>query len=934
MKKHLLAITLLLLALQLKAQLTFTEFDPTIQIQHGCITTVDLNKDNKLDIIVSGDNVGAKSGIFMNNYPDAFTAQSTPNPANYINPIFNSDAADPSILKCTDGWFYCYSTSNPFPDGSYHFVPMLRSRNLTQWEYIGDAFSVPTTWLNNNNFGYWAPDVHYYNGIYYMYYAVASKTTDTQPTAIGLASSPSPTGPWSDQGKVLDITSEGLNAGAIDPFMYVDNGTPYLFFGSFTGIYAYQMSTDLKTKVGTRIKVAGDAFEAASIYKKGTYYYFIGSSGNCCGDAVTNPYRLTVARSTSLTSGYVDNLGNAIINNGHQGKLLLQQNAKWVNPGHNAAIMVDDAGKEFLIYHAEDAANVQIGSTSAPRRILCMDPITWSSNWPVIANNTPSQTSQASPTINTQPNSIFSVVNPGYSADIKVDDINGDGEPDVIYNGWGYNSFRNVGLALGQGNGVLANSAAYPMSTATISTGFADFNNDGLLDYYQAGNNGDNVHIFYQQTNGTFTDQILPTNWLDPNITLVDFNNDGWVDMFVNCWNNDTNNRYSGVLMNNNGSFVGATFIKVPIQKGYGSAFWADVDGDGYMDLLLNGDGGADGEGASDIYRLYKNNGGTGFTAKTTFSSYRQGSVGNGSRMVDWNNDGKMDIIISGWNGVDRRQETNIYYGNGDFTFTPYVNNNQIPGVSESALELGDLNNDGKIDLLISGYCGGTYNGITYNRNVTGYILNTQTLSANTAPSAPTSYSQSFTNNTGSAADVTFSWNAGIDTLTPANSLTYNLYLKNKSTGKTLYNPIADLPVAAGGTGTGFKRVTQYGNMFGVKSKTIKGLPYGNYEWCIQSVDGGFMGSPFTAVTPFTIGVTTGLNNNPTFMLTLSSENGVLKIQNGANQLASVKVFAISGALIKQIQVSGTSEVSLVQGVYLIESTFGTNKNIQKFIMN
>ena len=44
------------------------------------------------------------------------------------------------------------------------------------------------------------------------------------------------------------------------------------------------------------------------------------------------------------------------------------------------------------------------------------------------------------------------------------------------------------------------------------------------------------------------------------------------------------------------------------IQKGWGSATWFDVDADGNLDLLLNGDGGADGEASSDVYRLYKNN--------------------------------------------------------------------------------------------------------------------------------------------------------------------------------------------------------------------------------------------------------------------------------------------------------------------------------------
>jgi hypothetical protein len=192
-------------------------------------------------------------------------------------------------------------------------------------------------------------------------------------------------------------------------------------------------------------------------------------------------------------------------------------------------------------------------------------------------------------------------------------------------------------------------------------------------------------------------------NLIDADVSLVDFNNDGYIDMFISAWDDNGKSRFSAVYTND--GFGRFTMMAQPnlIRKGYGGSVWGDVDGDGFMDLLLNGDGGADGEGSSDIFRLYRNSGGS-LEAKATFNDYRQISVGDGARMVDWDNDGDLDIILTGWSGTKGRQATMLFVctNPATFTYTEHeMSNTAFPGVSESSIETADLNKDGKIDLLI-----------------------------------------------------------------------------------------------------------------------------------------------------------------------------------------------------------------------------------------
>jgi hypothetical protein len=436
------------------------------------------------------------------------------------------------------------------------------------------------------------------------------------------------------------------------------------------------------------------------------------------------------------------------------------------------------------------------------------------------------------------------------------DDINGDGKFDMIESG-----FPAAGIFAGiyTSNG----AGAFTASSITLpqlapSSGFADLNNDGYQDIYVFGNKGDGKpKILFNNKIGGFTEsaQFDAYNFVDPEVSEIDYDKDGDIDLFVNAGYEDgVATRFSKMFINNNGTFT-AQALGITPPKGNGSAVWADYDGDGYPDLLLNGDGYiGSGEDNDGVYRLFHNNAGAGFTGVTTFQNYRQNSTGDGGRFTDWDNDGDLDIVVTGWNGS--RQATDIFLNTaGVFTANP--TNEQIPGVSESSIEVADIDGDTDLDILVTGYSGNAFNGTgsAYNSNVSLIIVNPGTV-INVRPASPTNL-----NVTGNSTSVNFTWNAGTDLTTPANSLSYNLFLVNTSTGQHMYFPLAD-------TSTGKLIVQRLGNVQLNKSWTVKGLPAGNYRWGVQAIDNSFMGSTF-ATANFTV------NANGTLPVVLSSFNAV-----------------------------------------------------------
>jgi len=314
----------------------------------------------------------------------------------YQNPLFEPDLADPTIIKGNDGYFYAYGTENEWATGITRLIPIVRSKNLVKWEYIADAFATKPTWKTEG--GLWAPDVVYSNGTYYLYYSF-SKWGDSNP-GVGLATSTYPYGPFTDEGKIFDTSTIGVG-NCIDPyFIEVGSGRNikrYLFFGSFMGIYGVELSSDMKTIIGEKFKIAGNGFEASYIYPKDGKYYYFGSSGNCC-EGKDSKYHVSVAVATDIKGPYYNNNGYDIIEDGIEGKPFLvgNQGVGWVGPGHNAQIVTDDHGRDFILYHAIDYNNALLPN-DATRRPLMMDEVIWVDNWPTIKDNVPSNKLKTAP---------------------------------------------------------------------------------------------------------------------------------------------------------------------------------------------------------------------------------------------------------------------------------------------------------------------------------------------------------------------------------------------------------------------------------------------------------------------------------------------------------------------------------------------------------
>jgi GH43 family beta-xylosidase len=137
-------------------------------------------------------------------------------PKKYLNPVYPHSFPDPYVLKFC-GEYYAFCTDFA-PDGKVFNI--LRSRDLVNWREIGGAM----TPLPSNPPFYWAPEVFYHNGKFYLYYSVGNETL----MEIRAAISDRPDGGFVDSGRRL--TTEDF---AIDAHVFEDTGGErYLFYAT------------------------------------------------------------------------------------------------------------------------------------------------------------------------------------------------------------------------------------------------------------------------------------------------------------------------------------------------------------------------------------------------------------------------------------------------------------------------------------------------------------------------------------------------------------------------------------------------------------------------------------------------------------------------------------------------------------------------------
>src|SRR5207244_2342134 len=101
---------------------------------------------------------------------------------------------------------------------------VLSSRDLVKWDALGGALVPPS---ENARYQYWAPEVTFEKGIFYLYYAQGG--VEQEKFELRLATSKKPEGPYLDTGqKLVDCET---NRFMIDPFPFRDDdGHWYLFY--------------------------------------------------------------------------------------------------------------------------------------------------------------------------------------------------------------------------------------------------------------------------------------------------------------------------------------------------------------------------------------------------------------------------------------------------------------------------------------------------------------------------------------------------------------------------------------------------------------------------------------------------------------------------------------------------------------------------------
>lgn len=298
----------------------------------------------------------------------------------YTNPVTDTSLPDPTVVRADDGFFYMYATEN------IRNLPIYRSTNLVDWQSVGTAFTDATRPQWNPKGHLWAPDINRIGDKYVLYYS-KSEWGGEWTCGVGVATADRPEGPFTDHGALFTSREIGVQ-NSIDPFFISDGGRKYLFWGSFRGIYGIELSDDgLTVRPGAvKRQVAGTFMEGTYIYRRGGYYYLFGSAGTCCeGDRST--YRLTVGRSESLFGPYTDREGRPLTDNHFE--VVVHRNDSVVGPGHNAEIVTDDRGRDWMLMHGFKASDPDLG------RVTWLCQIRWRDGWPWVEGDSPAREAEA-----------------------------------------------------------------------------------------------------------------------------------------------------------------------------------------------------------------------------------------------------------------------------------------------------------------------------------------------------------------------------------------------------------------------------------------------------------------------------------------------------------------------------------------------------------
>ena len=634
-----------------------------------------------------------------------------------------------------------------------------------------------------------------------------------------------------------------------------------------------------------------------------------------------------------------------------------------------------------------------------------------------------------------------------------IADINNDGLMDIYYGGehysgndntWGVDSWEPMGMIfINKGNSTFEGFASTPRSgmnddgtfkgfglppTIWNTTRWIDFNNDGNLDFLSTGRSGDGLSINEGVNGGCYT--LLYKNggaadnykfalvantglaqgvneandWAGngnkSSISIGDYDHDGYADIVMQIYHKymdgdeEKGERKLALYKNNgDGTFTEQkVFEPIPYESNptpgglfdmdldqddntvatpkkimrpltHGAVAMGDLNGDGWLDIVATG--WADGDNGGANMTIYKNNGDGTFSEVDLRDKDFVGLQEAELVMADVNNDGNLDFIAFGSPNVDDGKHADIYLNNGDgefnFTRSTAAEGNGLYGGAEAQVRACDLNHDGLVDFISTGWsdtngvnnwgvrvlfqnASGTfvlqdkgalpdlfYNGgfelghLTSATSVdvfgTGEFEGTAAkLFKNTdeneveTPEAPTNVEASYEN-----GKLTITWAGNEDNLGTA----YNVYVKNKETGWTSMILPADIETGALKTIQDLQTALRSDDPSSM-SYTLN-IPEANYEVGVSAVNPDAVCSAFTKTDYVSTGIKTVSDNSNKEVQVIAVDGGILA--QGTSK-ATVSVYNAAGQLVAK---GVTNKViSATAGLYLVKVDNQTRKVLVK----
>lgn len=281
----------------------------------------------------------------------------------YHNPIRTGMFPDPSIVRVGEDYYMVNSSFIFFP-----CIPVSHSKDLIHWEIIGHAIENPK-WAGLEELeggrGYWAPDISYDNGRFYITATYRLNDTGTVYRKQIVVSSEKPEGPYSEP---AIIDEDG-----IDPSIFHEDGRHYMLLNR--GARIFELDSECKKQISeATLLFYGDqkrAPEGPHLLKKDGYYYLFLAEGG------TGPgHRITVARSRELMGNYEPCPYNPIMRQ-------TDERAAIQRCGHGKPVCTQN-GEWYMVY----LCGRMIGDGySMLGRETALDPITWTADgWPIVNN--------------------------------------------------------------------------------------------------------------------------------------------------------------------------------------------------------------------------------------------------------------------------------------------------------------------------------------------------------------------------------------------------------------------------------------------------------------------------------------------------------------------------------------------------------------------